>query len=207
MSGGIYAAKTAIMQDVGPIAKSRQNQAQGYSFRGVDEVYEALQLIIARHGVSVTPRVSKYETSQFTTAKGSTQFRVLVLLDVELAHTDGSTTTATALGEALDTGDKSANKAQSQAMKQALINMFVIPTREPKDIEDSNPEVHVTNIVNVAASPALTDDQISALVDEATTPAQVKAVADKHLGERAKTDALRKYAADRWVILNKAAKA
>lgn len=197
MSNGIYAAKTAIMQDVGPIAKSRQNQAQGYSFRGVDEVYEALQLIIARHGVSVTPRVSKYETSQFTTAKGSTQFRVLVLLDVELAHTDGSTTTATALGEALDTGDKSANKAQSQAMKQALINMFVIPTREPKDIEEHNPTVEQQTIAP-AKDAALTDDQIAALIDEATTADAVMAIAKKHLNGRASTDSMRKYAIDAY---------
>jgi hypothetical protein len=40
------------------------------------------------------------------------------------------------IGEAMDSGDKSANKAMSAAQKYALLQVFCIPTEEPKDTEN-----------------------------------------------------------------------
>ena len=45
------------------------------------------------------------------------------------------------IGEAMDSGDKSANKAMSAAMKYALIEVFAIPTIGDNDTENHTHEV------------------------------------------------------------------
>jgi len=40
-----------IMAEIDPVAKSRSNQAQGYKFRGIDDVYAAVQATLAKHKV------------------------------------------------------------------------------------------------------------------------------------------------------------
>lgn len=40
------------------------------------------------------------------------------------------------IGEAMDSGDKSCNKAMSAAQKYAFLQIFCIPTEEPKDTEN-----------------------------------------------------------------------
>jgi hypothetical protein len=49
---------------------------------------------------------------------------------------DGSNVVAVTIGEAMDSGDKSANKAMSAAMKYAMIETFSIPTEEFNDTEN-----------------------------------------------------------------------
>jgi hypothetical protein len=57
---------------------------------------------------------------------------------------DGSTMTATAYGEAMDSGDKAVTKAQSVAFRTALFQTFVIPTKataiDPEEDGDDEPE-------------------------------------------------------------------
>jgi len=54
---------------------------------------------------------------------------------------DGSSVESIMIGEAMDSGDKSANKAMSTALKYALMQAFLIPTEELKDSDNNTYEV------------------------------------------------------------------
>jgi hypothetical protein len=54
---------------------------------------------------------------------------------------DGSFVESITIGEAMDSGDKSMNKAMSTAYKYAFMQIFCIPTEEDKDTENQTHEV------------------------------------------------------------------
>jgi hypothetical protein len=62
------------------------------------------------------------------------------LFSVRFTATDGSYCVTETIGEAVDSGDKAANKAMSMAMKYALVDTFLIPTEEPRDTENDEAE-------------------------------------------------------------------
>lgn len=138
--GDIYRLIPEIMRRVGGVAKGRKNQQQGYSFRGIDDIYNACQPVMAELGVFVVPAVIKRENFERETAKGGTLFYTRL----EVQHTfyagDGSCVVAVTVGEAMDSGDKSANKAMAAASKYAFIETFSLPTAEDKDTENDSPQ-------------------------------------------------------------------
>lgn len=142
-SGEIFAAMVAVMGEVGTIGKSRKNAAQGYDFRGIDDVVANLQEVMAKHGVLCVPRVLEREREVFETKNGGKMASVRLLVEhTFFSAKDGSAVHATTLGEAMDSGDKASNKAMSAALKYALTETFLIPTREAdRDTEEASPEM------------------------------------------------------------------
>ena len=55
----IFSLIPKIMADVGAVAKTRKNQQQGYSFRGIDDLYLALHGPLSTHGVFYASKVLK----------------------------------------------------------------------------------------------------------------------------------------------------
>src|SRR3954468_8344584 len=54
----IHNAIVEIMRAVGPVAKSQKNQGQGgYSYRGIDQIYNAVHPHFAEHGVYSTSTI------------------------------------------------------------------------------------------------------------------------------------------------------
>lgn len=140
--GQIYQLIPKVMKAIGPIAKGRQNQQQGYRFRGIDEVYNAAQPVLADLGVFIVPEVVDRWREERPTRDGK---GVLIYTTLKVKHTffagDGSSVSAVTVGEAMDSGDKSSNKAMSAAMKYAMFEVFCIPTEGDHDTEDHSPEV------------------------------------------------------------------
>lgn len=138
----IFEAVPMIIGEVAPIAKSKSNTAQGYKFRGIDDVYAALNLLLAKHGVSILPEVleSKHEISG-TTKSGSNMYRHLVKIRYTLVASDGSMLHADSEGEGMDTGDKAVPKAFSTAFKTMAFQVFCIPVGDKIDSEEDSPEV------------------------------------------------------------------
>lgn len=118
------------------ISKGRNNQSQGYKFRGIDDVYNALAPILARHALVITPRVLSRQKEVVTTSKGGTLFYVTVEMAFDLASAvDGSSVTSHMFGEAMDSGDKATNKAMSAAYKYMAMQAFCIPTEGDNDAD------------------------------------------------------------------------
>lgn len=135
----------AIIKDVEPIAKSRKNPQQGYMFRGIDDVYLALQGLFAKHGVFSVPEVLEDSSEERISPKGSLIIWRRLKIKYTFFAADGSFFSAITLGEGMDSGDKASNKAMSAAHKYALLQIFCIPTDEPKDSENESPEIASKN--------------------------------------------------------------
>jgi hypothetical protein len=129
----IYPAMVAIMSSITALEKSRQNQAQGYRFRGIDDVYNMLHEIMADNGVFCLPNVVADRHEERTNQKGTVLIYRIVTMRYTFMASDGSSVEATAIGEGMDSGDKAANKAMSAAQKYALLQAFLIPTEEATD--------------------------------------------------------------------------
>lgn len=140
-TGLIYQKIPAIMREVGAVGKNKTNQGQGYKFRGIDDMYNALHEHLSSAGVFATPRVMRREREERTSKNGGVT--IYTILDVEhiFYAEDGSNVSVITTGEAMDSGDKSSNKAMSAAFKYALMEIFCIPTQEKLDTEYENHEI------------------------------------------------------------------
>ena len=145
----VYAAIAAVMSDLGRegISKDRQNQQQGYKFRGIDDVYNALSPILSRHNLCMLPRILTREITERQTAKGNALFYVVVEAEFDLVSgEDGSRHTVRTFGEAMDSADKATNKAMSAAYKYAAMQAFAIPTEGDNDADAVTHEVRPGSI-------------------------------------------------------------
>lgn len=131
----IALAMAAIIQDISAIPKDQKNQAQGFNFRGIDQIYTALHPIFAAHGVCCLPQVEEMTTTEFLNAKGNKTFRSAVKVAYHFTASDGSSLMARTVGEAFDMADKATNKAMSAAHKYLLLQTFLIPTADLKDAD------------------------------------------------------------------------
>lgn len=137
----IFGKMAAMMKDVQKIGKDRENPQQKYKFRGIDDVYNSLHEVFAKHGVFTVPIVldAKHEERQ-SKAGGILIYRIFTIQYTFFAE-DGSSIEAVVIGEGMDSGDKAGNKALSVAHKYALLQVLMIPTDDPKDSEIETPEV------------------------------------------------------------------
>lgn len=132
------------------IAKSRRNQqGSGYNFRGIDDVYSALSPLLAKHGLVVIPRLIERIQVERTSQKGGALFYTTVKAEFDfVAVEDGSKHTACTYGEAMDSGDKSTNKAMSAAYKYAAFMAFAIPTEGDNDADSQTHDVAPVEAIN-----------------------------------------------------------
>jgi len=138
----VYAAIVGVIRDIGAdgIAKARSNQQQGYKFRGIDDVYNALSPILAANNLCMLPRVKSRTMTEGTTKSGGVLFYVVVDVDFDLVCSlDGSKHTISTAGEAMDSADKATNKAMSAAYKYAAMMAFAIPTEGDNDADAHTP--------------------------------------------------------------------
>lgn len=150
----VYAAISAVARDMAEvgISKDRENRQQGFSFRGIDQVYNALAPMLAKHGLVILPRITERTVTERVTQKGGVLFYVVVKAEFDFVATeDGSMHTIVTYGEAMDSGDKATNKAMSIAYKYAAFQTFCIPTEQTAI--DADAEVH--HITPQAAEDAL----------------------------------------------------
>lgn len=152
-SKSIYSLIPAAMAEIGAIEKSRNNQMQGYKFRGIDDIYKSVQPIFSKLGIFVIPEVVEEKREERTTKQGSHLIYTILRVCFRFYAKDGSFVEAITIGEAMDSGDKSANKAMSAAMKYALIQTFVIPTEEDNDTENQHHEVAPKKVLTTFTPP------------------------------------------------------
>lgn len=167
----VYKAIADVAHDlaVSGISKSSRNQQQGFNFRGIDAVYNALAPLLAKHKLVILPRCLERECVERTTARGGVLFSVTVKAEFDMVSAiDGSKHTIATYGEAMDSGDKATNKAMSAAYKYAAFQAFCIPTEETSSDADS--ETHeVQPKRSHRAEKAITDPKVLIQAMEATT--------------------------------------
>lgn len=136
----IYKQIINVMSDCKAIGKNKKNSMQNYKFRGIDDIYNELQSILAKHGVFSVPHIISERSEERTTKNGGLLLYRILGIEYTFYAEDGSFIKCDVIGEGMDSGDKASNKAMSVAHKYALLQVFCIPTEEPKDPENENPE-------------------------------------------------------------------
>lgn len=129
----IYGAINAVMGELGAIGKDKRNAQQGFNYRGVDDVMNALNPLMVKHRLFCVPEVLEQTREQRTTAKGGALVYSILTMRYTLIAEDGSSIAAVVIGEGMDSGDKASNKAMSVAYKYAMFQIFSIPTEEMHD--------------------------------------------------------------------------
>lgn len=140
----VYKAIASVMGDLAKsgIAKGQTNTFDKYQFRGIDDVYNALAPLLAKHGLLVLPRVTERQVIERESQKGGALFYVTIKAEFDfVAAEDGSKHTICAYGEAMDRGDKGTNKAMTAAYKYACFEAFCIPTEGSDDADAESHEV------------------------------------------------------------------
>jgi hypothetical protein len=140
----VYQAITSVIARLAKegIGKDRKNEQQGYKFRGIDDVYNALAPILAENQLCILPRVQSREVVERQTRSGSPLFYVNVSVDFHFVSAkDGSTHIVAMPGEAMDSADKATNKAMSAAYKYACLQAFCIPTEGDNDADGTTHQV------------------------------------------------------------------
>lgn len=139
----VYAAINAVQAAMSRegIAKDRKNAQQGYSFRGIDDCYAAVGPHLAAQRLCVLPRVIDRQVLETTTKAGGALFYTVLKVEFDFVSVeDGSKHTVCLIGEAMDSGDKSSNKAQSAALKYCFLQVFCIPTEGDNDADSTTHE-------------------------------------------------------------------
>jgi hypothetical protein len=178
----VYAAIAQVAGEIAKtgIAKDRKNEQQGYKFRGIDEVYNAMAPLLAESGLTILPTALDRICEPRETAKGGVIYSVTVKVDFAFVSAkDGSTHHVVTYGEAMDSGDKATNKAMSAAYKYACMQAFCIPTEGDNDADATTPPETVKPKAQQAAAakpavPPATEQDIT-LVTEALKKAETVA--------------------------------
>jgi hypothetical protein len=135
----IHVLMARVLADLPAIGKDQFNQQQGFAFRGVDDVLNALNPILARHGVFYVPNVVERIYSQRATRSGSVMHTVDLHVRYRFYGPAGDHVEASGWGEGTDSGDKATNKAMTGAMKYVLFQVFAISTQEASDQDATTP--------------------------------------------------------------------
>ena len=123
------------MKDVGAIGKGSHNDFQNFDFRGIDAVMNRMHPLMIEHGVYPAPRALSQEIRAITVtgSNGVAKSACHAVLQMQYTFTadDGSFVEVVVPGEAIDYGDKAANKAMSVAYKYAICQLLCIPFDAP----------------------------------------------------------------------------
>ena len=129
----IYEAITNVMAEIGAVGKDSKNTQQGFKYRGIDAVMNALSPALIKNKVFVVPEILEQSREERLSSKGGNLIYSICKVRYTFFTTDGSYIQATVIGEGMDSGDKATNKAMSIAFKYACFQVFCIPTEEMVD--------------------------------------------------------------------------
>jgi hypothetical protein len=129
----IHVAMSKVMAEIRAIEKSNRNQQQGYAFRGIDDVFNALQPVLVAHGVWYTPEAIENDHEWRQTKSGGWQHSTILKIRYRFYGPAGDSIVMESIGESADSADKSTQQAMSQALKSGLLQTFCIRTKESAD--------------------------------------------------------------------------
>lgn len=155
----IYRQMGAVMAEVTAIGKAGWNEKQKFKFRGIDQVYNAINPLLAKHHIFMTAEVLDKTREERQSNSGGVLAFTCIHMRYHFNTEDGSSVSTDAYGEGMDSGDKSSNKAMAVAHKYALLQAFCIPTEDAVDPDADSPELAVAERPSAAEQQAEPDPQ------------------------------------------------
>ena len=154
-----------VMKEVGAVGKNDRNTSQGFAFRGIDAVINAVSPAFQKHGVIVVPTVVEKDSSMIESAKGKAMTHVQLKVAYTFYGNEGDFISATVYSEAMDYGDKATAKAMSVALRTALLQTLALPTDEP-DPDSQSYERGSDKVANPVRTKSMPGEFKSATAEE-----------------------------------------
>ena len=138
----IYQRMAAITRTVEAIKKEKVNkQGDGFKYRGIDDVMNALHDAFSENGVFIMPEAIDRVEVERKSMSNRALFYVTQTIKFRFIGEAGDEVSAIVKGTAMDSGDKADNKCLSIGLKYALLQAFLIPTEELIDPDSVSHEV------------------------------------------------------------------
>lgn len=144
----ITKAIIAVMKAVKGIEKNTTVGSGSYAYDGVkdQDVKQKIQAAMAENGLcaiptSVDPK-TKIDRWQDDKGKPKQQVFTEVRTKYLLLHTSGESLEFCGYGHGVDSVDKSAGKASTYALKNALLYLFLVPTGKIDDTDNTHSNDH-----------------------------------------------------------------
>lgn len=119
------------MRAVSSVPKDGRNAAQGFSFRGIDGVLNAVGPALRKAGVLPVPFLALLRREVIEVGvKRTPMDSIYVEVDYLFYGPACDAIAVRVPGSAMDSGDKGVAKAMSVAYRTALIQLFALPTQE-----------------------------------------------------------------------------
>ena len=160
----------AVMQEVQAVGKKDRNAAQGFNFRGIDAVMNAVGPALRKAGGFITPNLISYERTSVSAKNGGQLQVVQVMVEYKVYGSEGNPISATVTAEAFDSGDKATAKAMSVAYRTALLQLLCLPTDEP------DPDTYSYETVAAPTIDAVTLNTLAEHIEAATTKDELRAL-------------------------------
>ena len=135
MAEQIYKLIGDAMREIRAVGKDSVNQTQGFKYRGIDAVMNALNPVMSKLGLFIVPEVLEQTREERESVKVYNNKETKTLLKysiLKIKYTlfapDGSNVSCVVIGEGMDSGDKASNKAMAVGLKYACFQVFMIPT-------------------------------------------------------------------------------
>ena len=150
----VYEAWSNVMGAVQGIRKGERNPQQGFNFRGIDAVLNAVGPALREHQVTVVPTANTIDIERYQTARGGQMQGVIVKMTYTVFGPAGDSFAGSAYGQAADAGDKAVSKAESVAYRTFLLQSLTVPTDEPDPDSQAHERVSPLRAakVNLAAA-------------------------------------------------------
>ena len=120
-----------VMKEVQGLAKRDKNTSQGFNFRGIDAVMNAVGPALRKHGGFIVPKIVESNNSSALNSNGKTLNIVHLVVDYLVFGSEGEPIVGRVAAEAFDSGDKATAKAMSVAYRTFLLQLLCLPTDEP----------------------------------------------------------------------------
>lgn len=136
----IHQRLALILGELPPLGKDKKNEQQRFMFRSFDSMLNALNPLMAKHGVLVVPAVLERVTELRKTKSGSTMYEVNLHVQFTFYGEGGDSVVCSTWGEGTDLGDKATSKAHTMALKTALNQVLAISSEEFNDPDGGSAE-------------------------------------------------------------------
>lgn len=127
----IFESLSAVMAEVQAVGKGGRNLEQGYNFRGIDDVVNAVGPVFRKHGIIPIPHKTVANYRDVLTVREKRSRECTVIVTYRFYGPAGDFVEAEVPGESMDVGDKGTPKAMSVAYRILLLQTLCIPTNDP----------------------------------------------------------------------------
>lgn len=123
----VYSAWTAALEQVRAVPKGDVNQGEGFKYRSIDAVMNAVHGALAAHSLAIIPEAAAQTRTEVQSRRGAAGAHLVMDVTFRVIHASGEAFTAQVTGEATDYQGRCTSKAYTMALKTFLLQALCIP--------------------------------------------------------------------------------